>query len=121
MATLDSYVVYNDAWSGPVEHEGATGFWDHGNAYGVSIAIPRSRISFYTFGWLDFAEGAAWTPVGDSGVSAREDGLQWGPLLVDLVNEFNPDAPDTPDPPEPLPPLVSIWKMYLPIVLQSFQ
>jgi hypothetical protein len=42
VATLDSYIVYEDAWSGSVEHEGETGFWDHGNANGVSIALPRT-------------------------------------------------------------------------------
>ncbi|MFC2036403.1 clostripain-related cysteine peptidase [Chloroflexota bacterium] len=121
LGSLDDYTVYNDARSGLVRYRGQSGFWDHTDAMGISVAVPRDRMSFYTFEWLDFAQGANWTlGMTGSGKSTADNGVEWGPLLVSLVGQFNPDAPGTSEPPDPGPFLVSGWKMYLPIVLRQY-
>jgi hypothetical protein len=122
LAVLDGYIVYNDEWSGPVKAKKCQGSWNHDHAYGVSVTVPRSvHPLFYTSNWLDFAEGADWTAIraAPSNLDAPENAFEWGPLLVDLMSEFNPDAPDVAEPPDPLPPLVPVWPTYLPVVVRD--
>jgi hypothetical protein len=120
MTALDEYVLFNQHWSGTINYKGHIETWNHDNAHGVSIALPRSPISFYDSDWLDFAGDANWnqssTQTPDLYQAVTSYG--WSAFLIDLIDKFNPDAPDTPDPPDPVSPLVSI-RIYLPLLSSS--
>ena len=69
---------------------------------------------------LDFADGADWTQLQSTSIPTASQTLEWGPMIVDLVSEFNPDAPADVDPPVPLARPLLVWKhLYLPVVLQN--
>ena len=103
------FLIYNRAWSNDT--------WNHDNARGVSIALPRSPMSFYNGEWLDFATGADWTFINNSTVqsSIQVDGYNWGPMVSDLIAHNNPEGEDSPLPPDPLPLLVR-YEIFLPIL-----
>jgi hypothetical protein len=104
-AAIDSYVVYDKHWNGwtPKNH-----YWSHAKAHGVSIFFPKPGWfrSFYNVDWLDFATGTNWHTVASSeSVSATsETTIEWGPMLVEFINQTTPNAPDDPTPPPLLGP-----------------
>ena len=112
MDALVSYVIYDQSWSG--SYQGTYPYWDHNNAHDVSFAFPRSRISFYDGDYLDFAAGTFWWNTSSNFISET---FEWGPMLVDFVDEFYPDVPDSPLPPEPVPFLIMI-DIFLPIIMR---
>lgn len=62
--------------------------------------------SFYTVDWLDFATGTHWRTQESTGSvsSTSETTIEWGPMLVELINQTAPNAPDDPTPPPLLGP-----------------
>ncbi len=109
------FVVYDKAWSGsPVE--GVE--WQHYNARGVSIALPRDPISFYDGEWIEFANGADWS-FANPGIQSvtTVDGFNWGPMVSDLIFINNPQGEDDPLPPDPLPLLIQ-YNFYIPLILR---
>jgi len=107
MAAVNEYVIYNKTWSGSFEVNGVPHQYYLNDSHGVSIGLPRSRISFYSPTWLDFAEGADWviSPWSVEGIQINTTGLNWGAFVSDLVKEYNPTAPDSPNPPDLVSPL----------------
>ncbi len=119
MNELNEYVLYNQHWSGTAQEGGLSGVWNHDHANGVSAVLPRNRISFYTGDWLDFADGTVWGLGPRIGaIHSVDEVFEWGPMIVDLVNTFNPDAPDEPLPPDPVAPLSSLKWIFLPTVMR---
>jgi|GEM_PF-4130357 hypothetical protein len=111
----DSFVIFNAAWSGYVPG-GAE--WNHENAQGVSISLPRNPISFYTGDWLEFGSGADWSFVNPKMQSSTAiEGYNWGPMISDLVRLYNPDGEDDPLPPDPLP-LIPIYGVLIPMLFK---
>lgn len=125
MSALGSYVVRNWQRSGSVTVKGGKSYdWSHENAHGVSIACPRAMFCFYSYYWLDFAAGTHWPSCPEvSALSAADsvEAIEWGPLMVDLVSTFDPNALVITDPPEPIPLLQNLTETYLPIVLKNSQ
>jgi hypothetical protein len=114
LSSLDNYILFNKAWSGNVIRDGQTYGWNHSNSYGVSIALPRNRMSFYTGDWLDLAQGANWQS-SLSSMSIMSDENEWGPFVSELVMNYNPSSPDDPNPPDPISPMVQ-YQIYLPMI-----
>lgn len=104
-AAIDSYVVYDKHWNGWTP---GNVYWSHAKAHGVSIFFPKPGWfrSFYTVNWLDFATGTNWHTVASSeSVSATSDTtIEWGPMLVEFINQTTPNAPDDATPPPLLGP-----------------
>lgn len=110
----DQFVIYDKAWSGC--SNGAE--WQHYNARGVSIGLPRNPISFYDGEWLEFANGADWSFANPGIQSATTvDGFNWGPMVSDLIFINNPQGEDDPLPPDPLPLLIQ-YNFYIPLILR---
>lgn len=96
ISALNEYVIYNKFWSGTYVDDGITYEYFLNDSHGVSIGLPRSRISYYKDEWLDFAEGADWviSPLGPSFAHSETlSGLSWGPFISDLVKELTPMRP----------------------------
>ena len=85
------------------------------NSHGVSIFFPSTASSFYNADAYDFATGASWPANSYSSRSARESGVEWGPMLVNYFQTTKPGGPDNPTPPE-LIPLQQEFGVYLPMV-----
>jgi hypothetical protein len=125
-AALAEYVVANWAWSNDdfrVEVNGNihTHSYDHSDAHGVSVALPRVRTLFYMGDWLEFAEGTDWADLGPAGGSppvADAAAFEWGPMLVDLITQFNPDDPGTVEPPEPVAMPSLLHHVWLPLIVR---
>jgi len=122
MNALGNCVVRSWSRSGTVTTKNGRSYeWSHENAHGVSISCPRVVFCFYNYSWLDFAAGTKWPCPEVSVLSAADpvETIEWGPLMVDLVTTFNPDAPAIISPPEPIPLLQDVTEVYLPIVFSQ--
>jgi len=100
MNSIDNYVIYNKAISGQFLDGDNVRTYNLENSHGVSIGLPRTKISFYNGDWLDFATGANWiiSPLSIPSSTKNPD-LSWGNFVSDFVLEFNPDEPDMSSPP----------------------
>jgi hypothetical protein len=123
IVALEDYIVENFAWSGEFDYDGELTSWDHSNAYGVSISLPRFyRFGFYNEDWLDFAGlGTA----GDIKLTNSDvkSSSNWKLLMEELILEFNPEAEVLIDPPELISPLIapeepSTNNIYLPMLVR---
>lgn len=123
MTTIRNYVVHNDMWSGWAIDGEERAYWDHENAHGVSIFFPgpTHRECYYNGDWLDFAAGTNWECQGSSASSlSNESGtIEWGPMLVEYLNQANPSAPENWTPPDPVALLIPPRMIYLPIVVKN--
>lgn len=106
------------------EHHDSSGGFDLGNSHGVAIFFPTSTHSYYDGANNDFAIGTDWGAIVPGALTpsaVAQESVAWGPLLVDFIQQVNPDAPDTPDPPEPvarLRPPSAGGRVFLPLVLR---
>lgn len=89
------------------------------NSHGVSIFFPREGFtrSFYKEPNIDFAEGTHWGTQSLQTQESNEDGIAWGPMLVDYIEAVFPDAADDPNPPKLMSRLQINW-VYLPLVMR---
>lgn len=126
MGKIDSALLFNEAWSGyPFGDD--NNYWYHGNAHGISVFLPAplERQCYYNGDWLDFAYGTNWGCQGTTSISGLSDSytaataFEWGPMLVEYLNQTSPSAPENWDPPVPVPMLTS-YSVYLPLVLRQF-
>ncbi len=124
ITALNGYIVYNvDDWSGSgKKSNGKTIYWDHSDAHGVSIALPKMyRLLFYNQDWLEFAGLTNW---GSPGINATaqtfaSESFEWGQMAADLIAASNPSAPAVVDPPTPVSPLSAPdCKVYLPVTIR---
>lgn len=123
MTTLRNYVVYDDMWSGwAIDHD-KQAYWNHENAHGVSIFFPGSahRECYYNGDWLDFAAGTNWECQSAIRSSSSNDSatVEWGPMLVDYLNQTNPSAPENWTPPDLVSLMISRRTVYLPLVVKD--
>jgi formylglycine-generating enzyme required for sulfatase activity len=114
--TQDKFIVHNESSSG--EFSFVLGYVDYSNSHGVSIFLPTESSSFYDGEWLDFAEGADWSfaTIASRSETSELSGMNWGPLISELVMLNNPEAPDHPDPPELVAPITLPTRIFLPLI-----
>jgi hypothetical protein len=101
---VGSYVISSAAKPGNI-YPGLDGNRDHG----VSIFFPSGDFtrSFYNGLNLDFANGTDWGT--QSGLMlTQQSPIDWGPLLVDYVENVSPAATDDPNPPDLTSPIETI-------------
>ncbi len=120
MGAINNALQFEEHWSGSCGHQY---YWDHENAHGISVFLPPStnRECYYNGDWLDFAYGTDWQCQGlqSGSLSASATPLEWGPMLVEYINQTNPSAPENRNPPVPVP-MLTTYNLYLPLILRSF-
>ncbi|GIV70075.1 clostripain-related cysteine peptidase [Caldilinea sp.] len=119
MDAIGNALQFEEHWSGSYgQHH-----WNHENSHGISVFLPppTNRECYYNGAWLDFAYGTDWQCQGLQlgGLSVFTATLEWGPMLVEYLNQTNPSAPENPNPPVPVPMLAN-YNLYLPLILRSF-
>lgn len=64
--------------------------------------MPVFSNSWYSGEWLDFAQGANWFNTSQVRSVLLDENVEfhWGPMVSEMVLEFNPDDPDVSTPPE---------------------
>jgi methenyltetrahydromethanopterin cyclohydrolase len=107
MSAVDDAVIY--------ERHGSSDSTNLDNSHGIAVFFPSTSSSFYHPDNYDFAVGANWDDVGTM-AAAGEEG--WGTMLVDYIQQVNPDGPDDPEPPEPVAKLLPQSTLFLPIVIR---
>jgi len=100
ITTGHDYVILSKAESGDSQHYPVS-MLDKNHVYGVSIFFPPGnwRRSFYNGRNLDFAADTVWGTLASQAFTLDE-GVGWGPMLVDYIENITPSAPDNPNPPE---------------------
>lgn len=89
---------------------------------------PDKCECYYNGDWLNFAAGTNWQCQGTSSTSVLSGTgttIEWGPMLVEYLNQTNPSAPDNWSPPELVAPLIPPQtsgppRIYLPLVLRNW-
>lgn len=127
MNKISNAVLFNESWSG--YPGGGNVYWYHGDAgeaQGISAFLPASkRECYYNGDWLDFASGTDWGCQGTTSISGASDSqaaattFEWGPMLVEYLNQTNPSAPENWELPEPVP-MLTFYQVHLPLVLREF-
>lgn len=107
MSAVDDAVIY--------ERHASDGSTNLDNSHGISIFFPSTSSSFYHPDNYDFVVGANWD---DIGIRAPTGAGNWGTMLVNYIQQVNPDGPDDAEPPEPVPKLLSQTQTFLPIVIR---
>jgi len=122
ISVLNEFIIFNESWNGIITVDDKTITYILNDSYGVSIGLPRSRISFYNPDWLDFAVGADWiiSPTSTSLSDIKtEPELSWGAFISDMVLTYNPEEPDQPEPSPLVSPItLDFKKLFLPILLK---
>ena len=118
MAAIDDdYIVWDDEWTGNDK-------WDFSNAHGLSIILPTEPLCYYTAEWFDFAGGVYWAlcplpSLAQVDVSETEEN-EWGQMLSDFIEEFNPDAELQYEPPSLVPvDVLHLERLFLPLILRT--
>jgi len=120
MNEINSAVLFNESWSG--YPWGGNVYWYHKDAYGISafLPAPNKKECYYNGAWLDFAYGTNWGCQGTNmtGSSISDTTFEWGPMLVEYLNQTNPSAPENWEPPVPVP-ILTFYQVYLPLVVKG--
>jgi len=120
MNKISSAVLFNESWSG--HPWGGNVYWYHEDAHGISafLPAPSKRECYYNGAWLDFAYGTNWGCQGTNmtGSSISDTTFEWGPMLVEYLNQTNPSAPENLEPPVPVP-ILTFYQVYLPLVVKG--
>jgi len=115
MDRFQDYIIYNRADGG----ERSGNYWDHSNAYGAAIFLPKTPRSFYERFKLSFLQ----SPPASIGRNISEPESGWKGFHNSYVALSNPDAVDNPTPPSLISPQIigSVQKPNRPIYLPTVQ
>lgn len=112
MSAVDDAVIY--------ERHRSSASTDLDNSHGIAIFFPSNPSSFYHPDNYDFAVGANWDDVNAEaeGPTTTAGAGSWGAMLVNYIQQVNPEGTDDPAPPPPLPKLLPEDSLFLPLIVR---